>query len=85
MDPGFRKLYWYGTGNTDNFDPVALLFFDLLKYCIWKAKVRKKIPRYQETTELLTAMVDTIAKCSKKIRVAITNNNLFSNMLQAPG
>jgi hypothetical protein len=60
-DPYFDQLYWYGLDGdgTDGTLPV-IIFFDLFRYCLWKFKTRRKLPRIIELTEILTSMLGTI-------------------------
>jgi hypothetical protein len=64
---------------------TALLFFDLFRYCMWKAKTRNIIPNFEHTTEIILSLMYTRLKISGKIRTAVENNNTFANLLQALG
>ena len=85
-DPNFDKLYWYGLeGNgTDGSVPI-IIFFDLFRYCLWKFKTRRKLPRIIELSEIFTSMLGTILFIKPKLRAAIFNNRLIANVLQALG
>jgi hypothetical protein len=83
--PNFKSLYWFGLYSPDKFDGTPLLFFDLFRYCMWKAKTRGIIPNFEHTTELIMSLMFTILKISGKTRTSVENNNTFANLLQALG
>jgi hypothetical protein len=64
---------------------LYVIFFDLLRYCLWKFITRRKLPRIIELTEIFTAMLGTILMIKPKFRAAIFNNRLIANVLQALG
>ncbi len=58
-DPNVRNAYWNGMIN-DKLDKELLLTFELFIYCIWKAKIRKTVPRARSVFYLLTNILSTI-------------------------
>ncbi len=85
-DPYFDKIYWYGLdGNGTDGTVSIIIFFDLFRYCLWKFKTRRKLPRIIELSEIFTSMLGTILTIKPKLRAAIFNNRLIANVLQALG
>ena len=83
-DPDFKKYYWYGTKNL-NPDPTLLLIFELFRYCLWKFKTRRILPRIRELLDIYLNMLETMIKIKLVLRNKIANNPLISNILQALG
>ncbi len=79
-----KSILWYGTFN-GNLDKDAALVMALFKFCIWKCKLRKRIPRALEIYDLIKNLLETIVNLRPKIRLSMSNNIYFSNLLQARG
>ncbi len=61
------------------------LTFSLFRFCIWKFKLRKRIPRALEIFELVNSLLSTIVKIKPKIGQSFRNSLMFPNLLQARG
>jgi hypothetical protein len=83
-DPYFDNLYWYGTDGNES-SLACLIFFDLFRYCLWKFKTRRKLPRILELTDILLSMLGTILAVKPKLRITFFNTRLIANVLQALG
>jgi hypothetical protein len=84
QDLFFDKLYWYGIEN-DESKIVLLIFFDLIRYVLWKFKTRRTLPRIIEFASILSSMLDMVLTLKPKIRTLFFNNHLIANVLQALG
>jgi len=83
-NPEIKNILWYGILN-GNLDKDAALVMALFKFCIWKSKLRKRIPRALEIYDLIQNLLATIVNLRPKIRLSMSNNIYFSNLLQARG
>ena len=83
-DAAFDKMYWYGIDGEEYF-PALQIFFDLFRYCLWKFKTRRKLPRIIELSDIYLAILDTILTIKPKLRRLFFNNRLIANTLQALG
>ena len=68
-----------------NPDPTLLLIFELFRYCLWKFKTRRVLPRIRELLDIYLNMLETMIKIKPVLRHKIANNPLISNILQALG
>jgi len=82
--PELKKAYWNGVLN-GQFDKNVALIFALFRFCTWKFKIRKRVPRALELLTLLQNLLSTIIGMRPKIRTAIINGNTFANLIQALG
>ncbi len=83
-DPIFDKIYWYGTDDNET-KLATIIFFDLFRYCLWKFKTRRRLPRIMELSDIFTSMLGTIITIKPKLRTAIFNTRIIANVLQALG
>jgi len=83
-DPVFEKLYWYGIDGNDS-SLASIIFFDLFRYCLWKFKTRRKLPRIVELMDIFLPMLGTILTIKPKLRTCFFNTRLIANVLQALG
>jgi hypothetical protein len=83
-DPNLKNLFWYGIGN-GTLDKDILIIFEVFRFCIWKAKTRKKIPTALTVTEQTKDIFHTIGTIKPGIVISIQRNNNCSNFLQARG
>jgi hypothetical protein len=83
-DPSLKHLFWYGTGE-NGMDKDLFLLFELFRFCIWKVKIRKRIPRAVEITDLVRELLLTITKIKPGIREKMEKNIKCSLFLQALG
>jgi hypothetical protein len=83
-DPNLKFSYWFGFHNNEHSKSVALVF-STFRFCIWKFRLRKRIPRSIELFEILDTLLKNIEKIKPKIGSAIKNSLLFPNLLQARG
>jgi hypothetical protein len=66
-DEAFDKMYWYGIDGNEYF--LALqIFFDIFRYCLWKFKTRRRLPRIIELSDIYLAILDTILAIKPKLR-----------------
>ncbi len=61
------------------------LVFSTFRFCIWKFRLRKRIPRSLELFDILDTLLLNIEKIKPKIGSAIKNSLLFPDLLQARG
>ncbi len=83
-DNNFDKIFWYGIDGTEHSQALQL-FFDIFRYCLWKFKTRRRLPRIIELSDIFLAILDTILAIKPKIRRKIFNNRLIANISQALG
>jgi hypothetical protein len=83
-DNNFDKIFWYGIDGTEHSQALQL-FFDIFRYCLWKFKTRRRLPRIIELSDIFLAILDTILAIKPKIRRKIFNHRLIANILQALG
>jgi hypothetical protein len=83
-DPNLKNIFWYGKTNTTECTDL-LLIFEIFRYCIWKCKLRKTIPRSLDITDTVSTILGTVLKIRPKIKDKMRNNNLCSLFLQALG
>jgi hypothetical protein len=83
-DPNLKNIFWYGKTNTIECTDL-LLIFEIFRYCIWKCKIRKTIPRSLDITDTVSTILGTVLKIRPKIREKMRNNHLCSLFLQALG
>ncbi len=69
----------------EEYFPALQIFFDLFRYCLWKFKTRRKLPRIIELSDIYLAILDTILTIKPKLRRLFFNNRLIANTLQALG
>jgi hypothetical protein len=66
-DEAFDKMYWYGIDGDEYF--LALqIFFEIFRYCLWKFKTRRRLPRIVELSDIYLAIMDTILAIKPKLR-----------------
>jgi len=83
-DPNLKNVFWYGIAN-GKLDKEMLLIFGIFRYCIWKAKTAKTIPRSLNISESFFNMLQTIFSISFKTRDNFLKNPNCANLLQAMG
>jgi hypothetical protein len=83
-DPDFENLFWYGLEEGET-KLELVIFFDLLRFVLWKFKTRRVLPRINEFFDIFTNMLDTILAIKQNLRILIFNNRLIANILQALG
>ena len=85
-DPDFARLYWYGIP-PDGIQPTDLIpvISDLIKYIIWKYKIRRKIPNYPAFLDEFRFSLSTMAAQHAKTRLVLLNHNFITNFFQAQG
>jgi hypothetical protein len=69
----------------DKLDKELLLTFELFRYCLWKSKIRKTVPRARTVFNLLTNILSTIFSIKPEIETKFRNNIICSPLLQAMG
>jgi hypothetical protein len=83
-DEAFDKMYWYGIDGEEYFLSLQI-FFEIFRYCLWKFKTRRRLPRIVEMSDIYLAILDTILAIKPKLRRLFFNNRLIANILQALG
>jgi hypothetical protein len=83
-DPNLKYSYWFGMRNNELNKSLALVF-STFRFCIWKFRLRKRIPRSLELFDILDTLLQNIEKIKPKIGSAIKKSKLFPNLLQARG
>ena len=83
-DNNFDNMFWYGIDGTEHSQALQV-FFDIFRYCLWKFKTRRRLPRIVELSEIFLAILDTILAIKPKLRRKFFNNRLIANVLQALG
>ena len=82
----FKVLYWYGSGNlTTDTSGIVCLLMDTFKYCLWKAKQRKRLPNPITIIRECEFLISIMCLQNRKLRDRIRNTNLITNFLQARG
>ncbi len=66
-------------------DKDLFLIFELFRFCIWKFKIRKRIPRAMKITDLIRELLTTIFKMKRGFKEKMEKNNKCSLFLQALG
>ena len=80
----FRDLYWYGTGAlTQDETGTVILVMDLFKFCIWKFKLKRRLPNIVLLTRELDFLFSVACSSSKKLCDKVNNINLIANLMQA--
>jgi hypothetical protein len=77
-------MYWYGIDGEEYFLSLQI-FFEIFRYCLWKFKTRRRLPRIVELSDIYLAILDTILSIKPKLRRLFFNNRLIANTLQALG
>ena len=83
--PEFCNFYWYGNTDNDNDPPILVLVPDLFKYCLWKFKLRRKIPSFPAILSEFKFLLGTFCAASKKLRTGLGQINMIADFLQARG
>jgi hypothetical protein len=83
-NPDLKNIYWHGILGGELNKNLGLTF-SLFRFCIWKFKLRKRIPRALEIFELVNSLLSTIVKIKPKIGQSFRNSLMFPNLLQARG
>jgi hypothetical protein len=55
------------------------VFFNLIKYLIWRCKLEKKIPSVTKIESELKYMMSIFTGASKKLKEQLINHNIFQN------
>jgi hypothetical protein len=82
--PELKNAYWYGIVNGE-LDKNVGMIFSLFRFCIWKCKIRKKVPTALAVHSLVSTFVRLITTLKPKIYQSILHGNIFANLLQARG
>jgi len=83
---GFLNLYWYGIYEEDLQQcKNLLLIFDLFRYCLWKCKLRRKIPNTQRFMDEFKFVLSNCMLTNKSVRVSLENCNIVANLIPAQG
>ena len=79
----FRDLYWYGTGDlTQDETGTVILVMDLFKFCIWKFKLKKRLPNIVMLTREVDFLFSVACSSSRKLRDKANSINLIANLMQ---
>ncbi len=83
-DPNLKFCYWFGMYNNEHNKSLALVF-STFRFCIWKFRLRKRIPRSIELFEILDTLLQNIEKIKPKIGSAIKKLPPFSEFVTGAG
>jgi hypothetical protein len=83
-NPDLKAAYWYGQINNLLSKDVGLIFA-LFRFCLWKCKIRRILPRARDIACLMETLLGTIIKLKPKIGVSIIKDGIFSSLIQARG
>ncbi len=83
-DPNIRNIYWNGIIQ-NSLNKELLLLFELFRYCVWKSKIRRTVPRARTILYFLTNILSTIFSIKPEIETKFRNNLICAPLLQAMG
>ncbi len=83
-DPNIRNIYWNGIIQ-NSLNKELLLIFELFRYCVWKSKIRRTVPRARTILYFLSNILSTIFSIKPEIETKIRNNLICAPLLQALG
>ncbi len=63
----------------EQFNKSYTVFFNLIKYLIWRCKLEKKIPTVTKVESKLKYMLSIITGASRKVKEQLINYNIFQN------
>jgi hypothetical protein len=82
----FNLLYWFGIDNNDKAPQfVWLLFFDLFRYSIYRARLKKNVPNITIIKQSIEFWLDTLCNANKKLKTKLQNIEVLSNFTRALG
>ena len=75
-----RESFFLATmGVCEQTNKSYTVFFNLIKYLIWRCKLEKKIPSATKIESELQYMMSIFTGASKKLKEQLTNYNIFQN------
>jgi hypothetical protein len=75
-----KESYFLGTMHVcEQINKSYTVFFNLIKYLIWRCKLEKKIPTATKIESELKYMLSIITGASKKLEEQLINYNIFQN------
>ena len=83
--PEFANFYWFGASGDENHPTSLALLPDLFKYCLWKFKLKRKIPNPACLRNEFEFLLGIFTSASRKLRNSLENINMFNHFLQARG
>ena len=83
--PEFANFYWFGVSGEDTQSRFLPLIPDLFKYCLWKFKLKRKIPNLNVLLNEFEFLLEIFTTASRQLRNGLGQVNLISNFLQARG
>ena len=83
--PEFANFYWFGAPSDENHPTSLALLPDLFKYCLWKFKLKHKIPNPASMRIEFEFLLGIFTSASRKLWNSLENINMFNQFLQARG
>ena len=83
--PEFANFYWFGVSGEVTQSRFLPLIPDLFKYCLWKFKLKRKIPNLNVLLNQFEFLLEIFTTASRQLRNGLGQVNLISNFLQARG
>jgi hypothetical protein len=83
-DPNIRNIYWNGIVN-GSLNKDLFLINNIFRYCIWKSKTRKMIPRARNILTQVSNILSTVIQIKPDIREKLQSNYICAPLLQAMG
>jgi len=82
----FKNLYWYGRFDENTaIESVLLLFFDTVRFLIWKFRYRRKVPNWLMLERELKFTLVCVFNLNQSIKTKAESANIISNLLPARG
>ena len=82
----FKDLYWYGRYDDNTaIESSLLLFFDTVRYLIWKFRCRRKIPNWNMLAREIKFTLECVFNLNQSLRTRAEAANIISNLLPARG
>ena len=80
----FREMYWYGINDSGN-SFILLAIFDIFRYCVWKFKLRRRVPNANMFMREFDFCLDIVCSANVSFRTSIQRLNLLANIIPALG
>ena len=81
-DPNIRNIYWNGIVN-GSLNKDLFLINNIFRYCIWKSKIRKMVPRARNILNSVSNILTTVLLIKPDLREKFQNNYICAPFLQA--
>jgi hypothetical protein len=83
-DQNIRNIYWNGIVN-GSVNKELFLINNIFRYCIWKSKIRKMVPRARNILNSVSNILTTVLLIKPDLREKFQSNYIRAPFLQAMG